>query len=62
VRLAFRVRPGAIASLEVRGEERVILPISTAAGAPIDLELTPGVYTPKTPQLTVSFGAVTPAP
>jgi len=63
VRLAFRVRPGAIASLEVRGEERVILPISPAAAAPIDLELSPGVYTPKTPQLTVSFGpAAAPAP
>jgi len=57
VRLAFRVRPGAIAALEVRGDERVSLPISSAAGAAIDLELTPGVYTPKTPQLTVSWGA-----
>lgn len=59
VRLAFRVRPGAIAALEVRGDERVSLPISSAAAAPVDLELTPGVYTPKTPQLTVSWG---PAP
>jgi hypothetical protein len=56
VRLAFRVRPGAIAALEVRGDERVSLPISSAAGAALDLELTPGIYTPKTPQLTVSWG------
>jgi len=56
VRVAFRVRPGAIGALEVRGDERVSLPISGAAGAAIDLELTPGVYTPKTPQLTVSWG------
>jgi hypothetical protein len=60
VRVAFRVRPGAITSLEVRGEQRVSLPISPAAGAPIDLELTPGVYTAKTAQLTVSWGAAAP--
>ena len=56
VRLALRVRPGAIAALEVRGDERVSLPISSAGSAPLDLELTPGVYTPKTPQLSVSWG------
>jgi hypothetical protein len=63
VRVAFRVRPGAIAALEVRGEQRMSLPISAAAGAPIDLELPPGLYTPKTPELTVSWGpAAAPAP
>ncbi len=56
VRLALRVRPGAIGSLEVRGEERVSLPISAAAGTAVDLELPPGVYTPKTTQLTLSWG------
>jgi hypothetical protein len=59
VRLAFRVRPGSIAVLEVRGEERVSLPINATTGTPIDLELTPGVYTPKTAQLSVNWG---PAP
>ena len=56
VRLAFRVTPGAIAVLEVRGAQRVSLPINPTAGAPIDLELSPEIYTPKTPQLMVSFG------
>jgi hypothetical protein len=56
IRVAFRVRPGAIAALEVRGDQRVSLPISAAAGAAVDLELPPGVYTPKTPELTVSWG------
>ena len=60
VRIAFRVRPGAIGALEVRGEQRVNLPISGAAGAPVDLELAPGVYTAKTPQLKVSWGPATP--
>jgi len=49
VRLALRVTPGAIGVLEVRGAQRVILPIS-AGGKPVDLELPPGVYTPTTPQ------------
>jgi hypothetical protein len=56
VRLALRVTPGAIGVLEVRGAQRVILPI-TAGGKPVDLELPPGVYTPATQQLTVSWGA-----
>ena len=57
VRLALRVRSGAIAVLEVQGEQRVYLPINTSGGAPIDLELTPGVYNAKTPQLEVSWTA-----
>ena len=56
VRVAFRVRPGAFAVLEVRGDERVSLPINAAGSAPVDLELAPGVYTPKTEQLSVSWG------
>ena len=55
VRLAFRITPGAIGVLEVRGAQRVFLPIA-AAGKPVDLELPPGVYTPATAQLTVSWG------
>ncbi|MBV8496334.1 MAG: hypothetical protein JO361_06080 [Gammaproteobacteria bacterium] len=56
VRRAFRVRPGAFAQLEVRAAQRLTLPVAPAAGAPLDLELPPGVYTPATPQLSVSWG------
>jgi hypothetical protein len=56
VRLAFRVRPGAIGALEVRAAQRVVLPIHPAGGVPVDLELTPGVYRTDTPQMTVSWG------
>ena len=56
VRVALRVTPGAIEALEVTGAQRLRLPISSAGGAPIDLELPPGVYTAKTPELTVHFG------
>jgi len=62
VRLAFKVTPGAIGLLEVRADQRVVLPITSAAGTPIDLELAPGVYTTATPQLTVSWGPLPPAP
>jgi hypothetical protein len=62
VRLAFKVTPGAIGLLEVRADQRVVLPITSAAGTPIDLELAPGVYTTATPQMTVSWGPLPPAP
>ena len=54
-RLAFRVTPGAIGQLEVKGAQRTVFPIATAAEPPVDLELAPGVYTLKTPQITVSW-------
>ncbi|HYM42149.1 MAG TPA: hypothetical protein VET46_05200 [Steroidobacteraceae bacterium] len=56
VRLALRVRPGSFASLEVRAAQRLVLPIQAAGSQPVDLELTPGVYRPDTPQITVSWG------
>ena len=63
VRLAFRVTPGAFGTLEVRAAQRLMIPVTGAGGAPVDLELAPGVYTPATPQLTVSWGpAMAPAP
>jgi hypothetical protein len=57
VRIAVRVRPGAFPVLEVRGDQRLNLPISSSGSAPIDLEFTPGVYTSKTVQIVVSWGA-----
>ena len=57
VRVAFRVTPGSIGVLEVRGEERMLLPVAQAAGPPIDLELAPGVYIATTVQLKVHWSA-----
>lgn len=62
VRIALRVTPGSIGVLEVRAAQRVILPVSTSAGKPIDLELAPGVYTPQTPDIQVSWGPSTAVP
>jgi hypothetical protein len=56
VRLAFRITPGAIGVLEVRAAQRASLPIVAGGGRAVDLELTPGVYTPQTPEMTVSWG------
>lgn len=56
VRIAFRVRPGQFETLEVRARQRVVLPIAPAGTGPVDLELDPGVFIMKTPQMTVLWG------
>lgn len=55
VRIAFRVTPGSIGTLEVRGEERIVLPVASGAGAPIDLELPPGLYASTTASLRIHW-------
>lgn len=60
VRLALRVTPGSIGLLSVRGDERLVIPITPAAGKPVDLELAPGVYSSKTAQISVSWGPNSP--
>jgi hypothetical protein len=57
VRIAFRVTPGSIGVLEVRGEERMVMPVAQEGGQPIDLELAPGVYIATTVQLKVHWSA-----
>jgi hypothetical protein len=59
VRISFRVMPGQFGVLEVQANQRVVLPITTAGTKPVDLELTPGVFIMKSPQMTVHWG---PAP
>jgi len=58
VRLALRVRPGSVGMLEVRGDQRWVVPVAIT-GAPVDLELPPGLYTRSTEHLTVSWGDAT---
>jgi hypothetical protein len=55
-RLAFRVRPGAFGALEVRGEQRVVMPIAPEGTDPRDLELAPGMYTSSTEALEIGWG------
>lgn len=56
VRMAFRVLPGQFGALEVRANQRVVLPITTAGTKPVDLELAPGVFIMKSPQMSVAWG------
>lgn len=58
VRIALRVLPGSFGVLEVRGAQRVVLPITATGTQPVDLELAPGIYTPASPQMTVTWGPV----
>jgi hypothetical protein len=55
VRLALRVTPGVIGAIDVRGAQRVLLPVP-AAGGQTDIELPPGVYVASTKQVTLSWG------
>lgn len=55
VRLALRVRPGTIGLLEVQADQRMILPVAPEGDKPVDLELVPGVYTPKSAQMVVRW-------
>jgi hypothetical protein len=55
VRVAFRVMPGSIGLLEVQADQRMLLPVSREGTKAVDLELVPGVYTPKTQQITVRW-------
>lgn len=55
VRMALRVRPGSIASVEIQAEQRVVIPVLPDAGASVDLPIDPGVYLPKTPTITLSW-------
>jgi hypothetical protein len=56
LRLALRVTPGSIGALEVRAAQRTVLPITAAGSQPLDLELTPGIYTPATAEMTIAWG------
>ena len=56
VRLAFRVRPGSMDSLEVRGEQRVVYAVP-GGSKPVRLALDPGVYSPRTASITLQWSA-----
>ena len=59
VRIAFRVMPGEFGALDIHAQQRVVLPITSSGTKPVDLELDPGVFIMKSPQMTVSWGAAT---
>jgi len=56
VRIAFRVMPGQFGALEIRAQQRSVLPITASGAKPVDLELDPGVFIMKSPQIGVHWG------
>jgi hypothetical protein len=62
VRIAFRVMPGTVGLLEVQADQRLLMPVAREGTQPVDLELVAGVYTAKTPQITVKWEALKPPP
>jgi hypothetical protein len=61
VRVALRVTPGAIGEIDVRGAQRLVLPVPAAGTGTVDIELSPGVYVAATKQITLNWGPA-PAP
>jgi hypothetical protein len=56
-RIAVRMMPRRFGELEVRGAQRLVLPVAAAGSAAVTAELPPGIYAPGTAQLAVSWGA-----
>jgi hypothetical protein len=61
VRLALRITRASVGRLEVRGDRGVTLPITPGTGT-VDLELSPGLYSAHTQQITVLWGPEPAAP
>jgi hypothetical protein len=57
VRLAFRVMPNTLGLIEVQADQRLLIPVTREGTKAVDLELVPGVYTPRTPQITIKWEA-----
>jgi hypothetical protein len=64
VRVALRVTPGVIGAIDVRGAQRLVVPVPAGGAASIDIELPPGVYVAATKQITLNWGplSVPPSP
>ena len=56
VRVALRVAPGSIGSIDVRGAQRLVIPVPASGTGTVDLELPPGVYVAATKQITLTWG------
>jgi len=58
VRVALRVLRGAIGELDVRAEQRLVIPVDPHAGGPVELTLPPSVLQPTTAQMRIDWGPV----
>lgn len=55
MRVAVKLVPGRIATLEARGAQRVVLPVTPEGAAPVTLELPPAVYPKGAPQIDLAW-------
>ncbi len=56
VRVAIRTRPGSVGEFDVRGSQRVILPVPTEGTTAVDFELPPAVVRTDTRELAIAWG------
>lgn len=54
-RLALRVMPGSVGQLDVRADQRWVVPVVPTGTRPVDLELPPGLYSVRTRQISVAW-------
>lgn len=57
MRISFRATVGQFSVLEVRGAQRAVLPLRATGPTPVTMALDPAVWTQKTPQMEVIWGA-----
>lgn len=57
MRIAFRMSSRRFEELEVRGAQRVLLPVAAGSSELMTADLPPGLYPAGTPELLVSWGA-----
>ncbi len=58
VRVALRVTPGIIGAIDVRGAQRLVVPVPAGGAGTVSIELPPGVYVAATKQITLNWGPV----
>jgi hypothetical protein len=56
-RIAVRMAPQRFEVVEVRGAQRLVLPVASAGEGAVTAELPAGIYDPATTQITLSWGA-----
>jgi len=57
MRIAVRTYPGRFGTLEVRGAQRALLPLTTEGAGTINVPIPPEVYAPGTREMVLSWGA-----
>ena len=55
MRMAIRVRPGQVGTIEVTGDQRMVFPVTNEGMRAVDLELAPAMYSDRTNQLVVRW-------